>query len=97
MSKSKEPIRLRKRILSSGLTSLYLDIYLDGRRSYEYLKLYLVEEKTRADKEKNRQTLLLAEAIRSKRIVELHNGQYGFKDRKRAEEVRFYDYYRANY
>ena len=95
MSKSKEPIRLRQRKLPSGLTSLYLDIYLDGKRSYEYLKLYLVEEKTRADKEKNRQTLLLAEAIRSKRIVELHNGQYGFKDRKRAAEVRFWDYYKT--
>ena len=95
MSKSKEPIRLRRRRMPSGLTSLYLDIYLDGRRSYEYLKLYLVDEKTRADKEKNRQTLLLAEAIRSKHIVELHNGQYGFRSRIRAEEVRFWDYYKA--
>lgn len=95
MSKSKEPIRLRRRRMPSGLTSLYLDIYLDGRRSYEYLRLYLVDEKTRADKEKNRQTLLLAEAIRSKRIVELHNGQYGFRSKVRAEEVRFWDYYKA--
>ena len=67
--KSKEPIKLRQRKTSSGLISLYLDIYLNGRRSYEYLKMYLVPEKTRADKEKNRQTLLLADAIRAKRIV----------------------------
>ena len=50
MEKSKEPIRLRMRKLKTGNTSLYLDIYMDGKRSYEYLNLYLVPEKTRADK-----------------------------------------------
>lgn len=91
---SKEPIRLRHRRMPSGLTSLYLDIYVDGKRSYEYLKLYLVDEHTRADKEKNRQTLALAEAVRAKRVVELRNGQYGFRCRK-AGKIRFFDYYRS--
>lgn len=36
MGKSKEPIRLRKRETSTGNTSLYLDIYLNGERSHEY-------------------------------------------------------------
>ena len=93
MGQSKEPIRLRQRRTPSGLISLYLDIYLNGRRSYEYLKLYLVPEKTRADKEKNKQTLLLADAIRAKRIVELRNGLYGFSG-EFATSVRFFDYYR---
>ena len=62
MEKSKEPIRLRMRKLKTGNTSLYLDIYMDGKRSYEYLNLYLVPEKTRADKEKNKETLKLADA-----------------------------------
>lgn len=79
MSTSKEPIRLRQRKTSKGLTSLYLDIYLHGERSYEYLKLYLVPEKTREDKQKNVETLKLAEAIRAKRVVELQNSEYGFK------------------
>ena len=82
MGKSKEPVRLRQRKTPSGLISLYLDVYVDGRRSYEYLKMYLVPEKTRADKEKNKQTLLLADAIRAKRVVELRNGKYGFNDGK---------------
>lgn len=92
MGKSKEPIRLRRRMLKSGGTSLYLDIYLNGKRSYEYLQLYLVPERTRADKEANRQTLQLAEAIRAKRVVELRNGEYGFKGGF-ASETRFFDYY----
>lgn len=71
MGQSKEPIRLRQRKTASGNTTLYLDIYLNGKRSYEYLKLYLIPETNRKDKEKNRQTLQLAEAIRAKRVVEL--------------------------
>lgn len=76
--KSKEPIRLRQRITKSGITSLYLDTYTNGKRKYEYLKLYLVPENTKQDKIKNRETLELAEAIKAKRIVELRNGEYGF-------------------
>lgn len=94
MQKSKEPVRLRQRKLSSGLTSLYLDIYLNGERSYEYLRLYLVPEKTRADKEKNRSIMQLAEDIKAKRMVELRNGEFGFKS-PRKEDTLFYPYYQA--
>lgn len=92
MEKSKEPIRLRQRKTPNGLTSLYLDIYLNGKRSYEYLRLYLIPEKTREDKKKNKETLQLAEAIRAKRVVELRNGEFGFKS-DYAEETLFFDYY----
>ncbi|MCF0203469.1 MAG: phage integrase SAM-like domain-containing protein, partial [Bacteroidaceae bacterium] len=94
MSESKEPIRLRQRKTRTGMTSLYLDIYLNGKRSYEYLKLYLVPEKTRADKEKNRQTIKLADTIRAKRVVELHNKEYGFKYDFSLDTL-FYPYYRS--
>ena len=73
MAGAKEPIRLRKRKMPTGNTSLYLDIYINGRRTYEYLKMYLIPEKSKADREANRQTLQLAEAIKSKRIIELQN------------------------
>ena len=76
------------------MTSLYLDIYLNGKRSYEFLKLYLVPEKSREDKRKNAETMKLAEAIRSKRIVELQNGEYGFKSQFK-EDTLFFDYYEA--
>lgn len=62
--------------MPSGNTSLYLDIYCKGVRSYEYLHLYLSPDKN--DKEKNRETMMLAEAICAKRLVEVRNGQYGF-------------------
>jgi hypothetical protein len=51
--KVKEPIRLRTKKLSNGNESLYLDIYTDGKRDYEFLKLYIIQERTKEDKEKN--------------------------------------------
>lgn len=71
-------ITLRKRKIKSGLESLYLDIYMNGSRSYEYLDLFLLPK----DKENNQQKLELAEAIRSKREIEIKNQQYGFLNKK---------------
>ncbi len=90
----KDPIKLRKRPNATGTVSLYLDIYIDGKRTYEWLKLYLVPEKTRKDKEKNIETMRLAEAIRAKRIVDLKNGKFGFES-EYATKTRFFDYYRS--
>lgn len=93
MSESKEPIRLRQRKMTTWNISLYLDIYLNGKRTYEYLKMYLIPEQTRADREKNKETLKLADAVRAKRVIELRNGQYGFKNTTFGK-LRFFDYYR---
>lgn len=76
---NKESVKLRRRELSSGNTSLYLDIYRRGVRRTEYLKLYLIPERSRADRQRNQRTLQLAEAIRSKRHVEMVNGEFGFQ------------------
>ena len=43
-SKVKEPVRLRMKELTNGNKSLYLDIYRNGKRSYEYLKFYIIPE-----------------------------------------------------
>jgi integrase/recombinase XerD len=48
----KDPIRLRQRLCKDGSKSLYLDIYMNGVRRYEYLKLYLIPEKNAKDKQK---------------------------------------------
>lgn len=90
----KEPIKLRQKKIADGNVSLYLDIYRNGKRTYEFLKLYLIPERTKEDKEKNRQTLQLANAVKAQRIVELQNGEFGFKA-EFATDTLFFDYYRA--
>lgn len=92
--KERTGITLRRRVLPSGRTTLYLDITHGGQRKTEALKLFLVPELTRADKQKNKETLQLAEAIRAKRVVEVQNEEFGFK-KKFARETNFYDYYVA--
>ena len=79
--KEKEIIRLRRKATQSG-ESLYLDIYFKGKRRYEFLRLYLIPERTKADRLKNEQTLRLAIAIKSRRTIELFNNKYGFATEK---------------
>lgn len=91
---NKEPIKIREKKLRNGNISLYLDIYRNGKREYEFLKLYLVPEKTKQDKEQNKRTMLLANSIKAKRMVDLQNGEFGFKSAYK-EDTLFYPYYRA--
>lgn len=93
MSISKEPIRLRQRKLKDGKSSLYLDIYIDGKRSYEYLKLYLLPGTGKDVRAKNKETMLLAEAVRAQRVVALQNGRFSFS--KARDKVQFFDYYES--
>ena len=89
----KEPVRLREKKLSNGNVSLYLDICRNGRRHKEYLKLYLIDAKTPLEREQNRQTLATAQAVKSKRLIEIQNGEYTFT-RQFKENTPFLEYYR---
>ena len=76
--KNNGPVALRQKTLKDGRTSLYLDIYHEGKRSYEFLKLYLLPGRGKEEREHNNETLKLAAAIRAKRVVEIQNGEYGY-------------------
>lgn len=78
-SKPKEPVRLRTKKLANGNLSLYLDTYIEGKRSYEFLRLYLIPEKTDSDKTLNAAALKAATAIKAKRILALINGKADIK------------------
>ena len=89
----KEPVRLREKKLLNGNVSLYLDICRNGKRHKEYLKLYLIDAKTPMEREQNRQTLATAQAVKSKRLIEIQNGEYSFT-RQFKENTPFLEYYR---
>jgi hypothetical protein len=72
----KESVTLRERVLSDGSSSLYLDIRHNGKRTREFLKLYLLPGNKTSVKEQNRRTMAQAEAIKSERIIELTKGSY---------------------
>lgn len=95
--KVKEPIRLRTKDLADGCKSLYLDIYRNGKRSYEYLKMYLVPETDSNARHQNEITMAAANAIKSKRIIELTSGEAGIVNH--VEKVYLLDWmniYREN-
>ena len=93
--KIKEPVRLRRKTLTNGNVSLYLAINTGaGRREYEFLRLYLIPEKSKADKLRNRETLALANSIKAQRIVDIQKGAHGFRSDFR-EQTLFFDYYQA--
>lgn len=92
ITKAKEPIRLRMKDLSNGNKSLYLDIYRDGKRSYEYLKMYIVPETDANSRRQNQATLIAANKIKADRIIELTNGEAGIKQAKEEPKVLLLDW-----
>lgn len=90
--KAKEPIRLRMKDLSNGNKSLYLDIYREGKRSYEYLKMYIVPETDDNSRRQNQATLIAANKIKADRIIELTNGEAGIKQAKDETKVFLLDW-----
>lgn len=78
--KSKEPITIRFKELSKGSKSIYLDIYVNGKRDYDFLKLYLKPERTKADREQNELVMRMAEKIKAERIKQIVMSGGNFKN-----------------
>lgn len=77
---TKEPVRLREKELANGVRSLYLDIYVNSKRSYEFLKLYLIPETNPQAKVQNENTMRAANTIKLNRILEITNNKAGLKN-----------------
>lgn len=73
-------VTLRSRVQKSGRESLYLEYYLgNGKRKYEYLKLYLIQKpKTTQERQLNKETKKLAKSIEAKKRLEIQKGEFGF-------------------
>ncbi|MBT2620610.1 site-specific integrase [Chryseobacterium sp. ISL-6] len=93
-------VTLRKKTISKGRQTLYLDIYppiiaIDTgklKRRF-YLKIYIYSKaKNELEKEHNRETLALAEHIRAKRQLDIQNRKYEFLSDS-IYESNFVDFY----
>lgn len=96
-TKLKEPVKVRTKKLADGSESYYLDIYVDGKRQYEFLKLYRLPEINARIKEQNRATLAAVETIKSKRIIELTNNKAGLKNTSGRSKMLLTDWMRTFY
>lgn len=96
----KNNVTLREKELANGSISLYLDIYRDGERKYEFLKLY-INPKTRTpiEREQNQKIRILAEEIRTKREIELNTSAFGIKDEsnRKVDFIKYFQTYNDGY
>jgi len=83
-------IYLRKKKLSDGRESLYLDINSDGIRKYEFLKLYI-----KRGNSENKEILMLAEKIKSQRLIDLSNKEHNqvSTQKKNTSFLKYFENY----
>ena len=84
-------VKLREKEMKDGSTSLYLDIYHQGKRNYEFLNIYISNK--RKDIKINQEKRKLAERIKSQKEYDMILKESGLNDhRKRMGDfVVFYE------
>lgn len=84
-------VKIRKKKLKNGRQSIYLDIYHNGKRQYEVLKLYLTKGNSKQERALNKEVNEMAKSIRAKREIALNAGEYGLipKFNKNANFISF--------
>ncbi len=95
----KNNVILREKVLSNSI-SLYLDIYRDGKREYEFLKLYIDNKaRTPIERQTNKEVWELAETIRTQRESELNHQTHGqiSPSNKKINLLDFFENYYDKY
>lgn len=86
-----DSVRIRFKDLASGGKSIYLDIYHDGKRKYEFLGLRLIPQKTPFDKQQNDAVMKAAAAIKAQRVIDIANGKAEITDRYKGGKMLLSD------
>lgn len=89
--KAKEPVKLRVKKLANGNGSLYLDMNCKGKRSYEFLKMYLIPEVNASARIQNENTMNAANAIKAQRIMEMNNERAGISSARTRSKMLLVD------
>ena len=73
---------LREKEIDGNMVSLYLDIYHNNKRSYEFLKIHIPNKRLSSE---DREKKEVAEKIRSQREYELLVQENGLLDKKKSQ------------
>jgi len=66
-------VKIRFKQMAKGRRHIYLDCYRDGKRTYEFLKLYLLHGKDATTRAMNDNAMAAARTIQLERTVEIQN------------------------
>ena len=90
----KVPVAIRYKELKDGRKSIYLDTYKDGKRQYEFLKLYLLPEDSKKAKSENARTMREANSILQQRIEGIcHNDAMEVADEGNPSHMLLQDWF----
>jgi site-specific recombinase XerD len=93
-------VTLRKKQNSGGSTSLYLDVYYNGKRHKEYLKeCKQVKPANPMDRQTNKAKMDLAKSIAAKRADELISSNYNIvaEHKSKVDFVQYFEHYISRY
>ena len=88
----KKKIKIRYKELSAGFYSLYLDVWHNEKRQYEFLKIYIKGNRSSSIDDENK--LKLAISIREKKELELYQQDTGFELASWKSKANFVEYVR---
>lgn len=95
MTNNGDIVQIREKLLKDGRKSLYLTYRINGKRFYEYPKLYLLPEYEgcpTSDIRQNKTTMRLITALKSKRLLALTQDRSGIKIIQEQAKIPLLDY-----
>lgn len=91
----KSSVTLRERELKNGYKHLYLDIYRDGERKRQFLKMYInPKARTPLEREENNRTKTMAERIRLETEMKLLQKEFNIKE-DNTSDIDFIKYFQS--
>lgn len=88
----KQPVKIRYKLLKNNNKSLYLDTYINGKRQYEFLHLYLIPEIDENCRLINQQVLKRAYTIQAERILSIYGSASTKTSRQPQLPIKLYDF-----
>ena len=90
---SKKKVKIRYRALKDGEFSLFLEVWHNGKKSYEFIKMYI--KGTNASKKNDGETIRYAIAYRDKKELELIESDTGISFDNTKSRADFLKYFEA--